>query len=465
MKKILSFIICAVILFCTACTSSENPNNISETVNNLPSYYYSAEGSGTVFDIIERYNKYCKRNGEYDNQIELVKFESDKIMYDIISTEIMAGKGPDIFSFDMLLPFEKLIGNGSLADINELIENDPAEDKLNLNEYNKTIMDAGVYNSKRYIIPILYNFDIMISSENILHKFGVRYKQGDSLTYSTLGEKFKNYFYSPDSFSFLTSDAARHGRKSIFYKFLNEYVDFKNMTTDFDTEEFTNSLDVMSEIYRNSTEENYIILDNDKKDIEWGESKNLIFDALFSDGGSPRIIESFYRSNFNNYIEKPVIFNGLSRTKNSGKAYMEYAVAINNNSKHKETAFKFIKYLLSERTQEYYTGILSGSDFAGYTYGIPVRNEAFELNKKLGLNECDDYGYTIKVHEEYSDFTKVYLEMLENINRVSIYPNGNYSYYDINVIQSYVNDYLEGKISKEKFIRQLTTATDTYLKE
>lgn len=128
MKKILSFIICAVILFCTACTSSENPNNISETVNNLPSYYYSAEGSGTVFDIIERYNKYCKRNGEYDNQIELVKFESDKIMYDIISTEIMAGKGPDIFSFDMLLPFEKLIGNGSLADINELIENDPAED-------------------------------------------------------------------------------------------------------------------------------------------------------------------------------------------------------------------------------------------------------------------------------------------------------------------------------------------------
>ena len=55
--------------------------------------------------------------------------------------------------------------------------------------------------------------------------------------------------------------------------------------------------------------------------------------------------------------------------------------------------------------------------------------------------------------------------MLENINRVSIYPNGNYSYYDINVIQSSVNDYLEGKISKEKFIRQLTTATDTYLKE
>lgn len=465
MKKILSFIICAVILFCTACTSSENANNISETVSNLPSYYYSEEGSGTMFDIIERYNKYCKRNGKYDNQIELVKFESDKIMYDKISTEIMAGRGPDIFSLDLLLPFEKLIDNGSLADINELIENDTAEDKLNLNEYNKTIMDAGVFDGKRYVVPMLYNFDIMISSENILDKFGVRYKQGDSLTYSTLGEKFKNYFDNPDSFSFLTSNNARQGRKSIFYKFLNEYVNFKNMTTDFDTEEFKNSLDVMSEIYSNSTEENYIILDNEKKDIEWGESKNLIFDALFSDGGSPRIIESFYRSNFNNYIEKPVIFNGLSRTKNSGKAFMQDAVAINNNSKHKETAFNFIKYLLSERTQEYYTGTLSGADFAGYTTAIPVRNEAFELNKKLGLNECDDYGYTIKVHEEYSDFTRVYLEMLENINRVSIYPNGNYSYYDINVIQSSVDDYLDGNISKEKFIRELTTATEIYLME
>ena len=418
-----------------------------------------------MFDIIDRYNKYCKRNGEYENQIELVKFESDNVMYDKLSTEIMTGAGPDIFSLDLLLPFEKLIDNGSLADINELIENNTDEEKINLDEYNNTIMDAGVFDGKRYIVPILYNLDIMISSENILDKFGVEYKQGDSLTYSTLGEEFINYFANPDSFSFLTSDDSRHGRKSVFYKFLNDYVDFENKTTAFDTEEFRNSLDIMTEIYRNSTEENYIILDNDNKDVEWGESKNLMFDASFSDAASPRVIERLYRCNFVGHIEKPVIFNGLSRTKNSGKAYMQCAVAINNNSKHKETAFKFIKYLLSERTQEYYTGILSGSDYVGDTSAIPVRNEAFELNKKSGLNECDDYGNTIKVHEEYSDFTKAYLDMLKNINKVSIYPNGNFSYYDLNVLKSSVDDYLDGKISKEKFIRQLTTATEIYLKE
>ena len=454
-------------IFCTACTSSKNSTeqSISETKSNLPTYYYSAEGSGMMFDIIDRYNKYCKRNGEYENQIELVKFESDKIMYDKLSTEIMAGAGPDILSLDLLLPFEKLIDNGSLADINELIENDTDEDKINLDEYNKAIMNAGVFDGKRYIVPMLYNFDIMISSENILDKFGVEYRQGDSLTYSTLGEEFINYFANPDGFSFLTSSDSRHGRKSVFYKFLNDYVDFENKTTDFDTDEFRNSLDVMTEIYRNSTEENYIILDNDNKDVEWGESKNLMFDASFSDTASPRVIERLYRCNFVGYIEKPVIFNGLSITKNSGKAYMQYAVAINNNSKHKETAFKFIKYLLSERTQEYYTGGLSGSDYVGVTSAIPVRNEAFELNKKLGLNECDDYGNTIKVHEEYSDFTKVYLDMLNNINKVSIYPNGNFSYYDINVLKSSVDDYLDGKISKEKFIRQLTSSTEIYLKE
>lgn len=418
-----------------------------------------------MFDIIERYNKYCKRNGEYENQIELVKFESDKVMYDKLSTEIMTGGGADIFSLDLLLPFEKLIENGSLADINKLIENDTDEDKFNLEEYNKTIMNAGVFNGKRYIVPMLYNYDIMISSDNILNKFGVEYKQGDSLTYNTLAEKFKNYFANPDGFSFLTSSDSRHGRNSVFYKFLNDYVDFENKTTDFDTDEFRNSLGIMTEIYRNSTEENYIILDNDNKEVEWGESKNLIFDALFSDGASPRVIERYYRSNFVGHIEKPVIFSGMSRTNNSGKAYMQYAVAINNNSKYKETAFKFIKYLLSERTQEYYTGGLSGSDYVGDTSAMPVRNEAFELNKKLGLNECDDYGNTIKVHEEYSDFTKAYLDMLKNINKVSIYPNGNFSYYDINVLKSSVDDFLDGKITNEKFIRQLTTATEIYLKE
>lgn len=418
-----------------------------------------------MFDIIERYNKYCKRNGEYENQIELVKFESDKVMYDKLSTEIMTGGGPDVFSLDLLLPFEKLIDNGSLADINRLIENDTDEDRINLDEYNKTIMNAGVFDGKRYIVPMLYNFDIMISSGNILDKFGVKYRQGDSLTYSTLAEKFKNYFAVPDGFSFLTSSDSRHGRKSVFYKFLNDYVDFENKTTDFDTDEFRNSLEVMTEIYRNSTEENYIILDNDNKDVEWGESKSLIFDALFSDGASPRVIERLYRCNFVGHIKKPVIFNGMSRTNNSGKAYIQYAVAINNNSKHKETAFKFVKYLLSERTQEYYTGSLSGSDYVGYTSAMPVRNEAFELNKKLGLNECDDYGNTIKVYEEYSDFTKVYLDMLKNINNVSIYPNGNFSYYDLNVLKSKVDDYLDGKISKEKFIRQITSSTEIYLKE
>lgn len=467
MKRILSFLISVIFIFCTACTSSENSTEQSrtETESNFPTYYYSAEGSGMMFDIIERYNKYCKRNGEYENQIELVKFESDKVMYDKLSTEIMTGGGPDIFSLDLLLPFEKLIGNGSLADINELIENDTEEDKINLDEYNKTIMDAGVFDGKRYIVPMLYNFDIMISSENILEKFGVKYKQGDSLTYSTLREKFKNYFADNNGFSFLTSSDSRHGRKSIFYKFLNDYVDFENKTTDFDTEEFRNSLDIMTEIFKNSKEEDYIILDNDNKEVEWGESKNLIFDALFSDAASPRVIERLYRCNFVGHIEKPVIFNGLSRTNNSGKAYMQYAVAINNNSKHKETAFKFIKYLLSERTQEYYTGGLSGSDYVGDTSAMPVRNEAFELNKKLGLNECDDYGNTIKVHEKYSDFTKVYINMLKNINKVSIYPNGNFSYYDLNVLKSNVDDYLDGKISKEKFIRQLATATEIYLKE
>ncbi len=47
-----------------------------------------------------------------------------------MSTEIMAGEGPDIISLNQNLPFEKLIENEAFFDINSLINNDETKDKI-----------------------------------------------------------------------------------------------------------------------------------------------------------------------------------------------------------------------------------------------------------------------------------------------------------------------------------------------
>lgn len=69
------------------------------------------------------------------------------------------------------LPFEKLIDNGSFADIDELAELYKSD--IDFDDYNSTIMDCGIYNGKRYIIPIAYCPNILITTQEILDKYNL----------------------------------------------------------------------------------------------------------------------------------------------------------------------------------------------------------------------------------------------------------------------------------------------------
>ena len=97
---------------CGESTASSNSSKLT----------YCAYYEDAICDIIKRYNKYCTKHYDESYQIEIEEFDSEDTMLTKISTEIMAGKGPDIISLNQKLPFEKLIDNGSFADIDELAE-------------------------------------------------------------------------------------------------------------------------------------------------------------------------------------------------------------------------------------------------------------------------------------------------------------------------------------------------------
>ena len=143
---------------CGESTASSNSSKLT----------YCAYNEDAICDIIERYNKYCTKHYDESYQIEIVEFDSEDTMLTKISTEIMAGKGPDIISLNQKLPFEKLIDNGSFADIDELAELYKSD--IDFDDYNSTIMDCGIYNGKRYIIPIAYCPNILITTQEILAK-------------------------------------------------------------------------------------------------------------------------------------------------------------------------------------------------------------------------------------------------------------------------------------------------------
>ena len=152
MKKVFSSsiilaILCSMLLSFTSCDEYKIKSN--EKLK-----YYTSNAEDDFSSLIKQYNKICLEKYDESYQIEIIEFENNDDMCTKMSTEIMAGEGPDIISLNQNLPFEKLIENEAFLDINSLINNDETKDKIELDEYNSFIMNVGVYDGKRYIVPL-----------------------------------------------------------------------------------------------------------------------------------------------------------------------------------------------------------------------------------------------------------------------------------------------------------------------
>ena len=428
---------------CGESTASSNSSKLT----------YCAYYEDAICDIIKRYNKYCTKHHDESYQIEIVEFDSEDTMLTKISTEIMAGKGPDIISLNQKLPFEKLIDNGSFADIDELAELYKSD--IDFDDYNSTIMDCGIYNGKRYIIPIAYCPNILITTQEILDKYNL---ENTNFSFKELEIRLSDKDHS----------YALFGNKDETYKFflsyVNEYVDFYNKTTEFSSDEFTESLDYIGKMIRN---------DNSRKEgTTWDIIGNYLFrtSQLSFDGSMMSTLNSYFYIYNNN--STPVIIPNYNKKANAVSAFVQCGIALNNNSNNKEKALAFIQYVLSYDIQKLWSG--SSSSPSIVVRALPVNKAAFEYvidHTSKRVYDINDDGEYEKSEEEYSDEIKTKffndLDMINSISSCTLYDYLEFenTYYNSSVIGDIVNDYLNGDISKEKFIRQLSAATEIYLTE
>ena len=363
---------------CGESTASSNSSKLT----------YCAYYEDAICDIIKRYNKYCTKHYDESYQIEIVEFDSEDTMLTKISTEIMAGKGPDIISLNQKLPFEKLIDNGSFADIDELAELYKSD--IDFDDYNSTIMDCGIYNGKRYIIPITYCPNILITTQEILDKYNL---ENTNFSFKELEIRLSDKDHS----------YALFGNKDETYKFflsyVNEYVDFYNKTTEFSSDEFTESLDYIGKMIRN---------DNSRKEgTTWDIIGNYLFrtSQLSFDGSMMSTLNSYFYIYNNN--STPVIIPNYNKKANAVSAFVQCGIALNNNSNNKEKALAFIQYVLSYDIQKLWSE--SSSSPSIVVRALPVNKAAFEYvidhTSKLVYDINDDGEYE-KSEEEYSDEIK-----------------------------------------------------------
>ena len=434
---------------CGESTASSNSSKLT----------YCAYNEDVICDIIERYNKYCKKHYDESYQIEIVEYDSLEEMYTIMATEFMSGDGPDIISLDQPLPFEKLIENHAFADVDELINTYGSN--IDFNDYNTKVMESGIVNRKRYFVPFFYCPNIFISTQEKLKEYDLNFSD---FSYKELSRQLSQEKVSCSLFG------NESDNYSLLYSFIDSYVNFDNKTTNFDTNSFLENIDYIKKLINNdNTNENvYYDLYNSENNGCILSTPRLLF------GGTIGGIKTAY---YNIFLQNktPAILPNFSY-ENKITAYVECGIAINQNSDKKDKALRFIEYCLSEDVQEYWCGSRSDKGFSGTNeISLPVNNKAFDYAVEVETAEEWDYNEDGEFDEEEKEFSenvdsifwKDYLGIIDDISGCTLYNYKNLktTYYNSSVIVDIVDKYLKGDISKDKFIRQLSAATEIYLTE
>ena len=434
---------------CGESTASSNSSKLT----------YCAYNEDTICDIIERYNKYCKKHYDESYQIEIVEYDSLEEMYTIMATEFMSGDGPDIISLDQPLPFEKLIENHAFADVDELINTYGSN--IDFNDYNTKVMESGIVNRKRYFVPFFYCPNIFISTQEKLKEYDLNFSD---FSYKELSRQLSQEKVSCSLFG------NESDNYSLLYSFIDSYVNFDNKTTNFDTNSFLENIDYIKKLINNdNTNENvYYNLYNSENNGCILSTPKLLF------GGTIGGVKTAY---YNIFLQNktPAILPNFSY-ENKITAYVEFGIAINQNSDKKDKALRFIEYCLSKDVQEYWCGSRSDKGFSGTNeISLPVNNKAFDYAVEVETGEEWDYNEDGEFDEEEKEFSenvdsifwKDYLGIIDDISGCTLYNYKNLktTYYNSTVIGDIVDKYLNGDISKEKFIRQLSAATEIYLTE
>lgn len=434
---------------CGESTASSNSSKLT----------YCAYNEDAICDIIKRYNKYCTKHYDESYQIEIVEYDSLEEMYTIMATEFMSGDGPDIISLDQPLPFEKLIENHAFADVDELINTYGSN--IDFIDYNTKVMESGIVNRKRYFVPFFYCPNIFISTQEKLKEYDLNFSD---FSYKELSRQLSQEKVSCSLFG------NESDNYSLLYSFIDSYVNFDNKTTNFDTNSFLENIDYIKKLINNdNTNENvYYDLYNSENNGCILSTPRLLF------GGTIGGVKTAY---YNIFLQNktPAILPNFSY-ENKITAYVECGIAINQNSDKKDKALRFIEYCLSEDVQEYWCGSRSDKGFSGTNeISLPVNNKAFDYAVEVETGEEWDYNEDGEFDEEEKEFSenvdsifwKDYLGIIDDISGCTLYNYKNLktTYYNSTVISDIVDKYLSGDISKEKFIRQLSAATEIYLTE
>ena len=363
----------------------EGKNRDSLTVFYFPSVQNSAK-----VKIVESIFKDFGINIDYysvDNSDEFLEYVSPEFVQKL-SADIMAGKGPDIFLFDFNGSFadlNKKMDAGVFYDINDFIN---ADNSFNLNDYERRIMDAGIYKGKRYILPVSYHVPMLISTKEKFDKYG--YKIDDFTRFNSFLSGWEAFLNERDSL-FVDPYLLWMSLSTTHYGFLDECVDYEKNEVNLKTPTLKRVMDILRNDYLNS--EFY------PNSVSYIGSKDSLFNFSETISNSLDMIKDY---GWDNAVIIPVP-NAFG---NSTASIMDYCM-ISKNCKNPDLAWTYVKILLSCKIQN--TSVLSNEAFYN---GIGVMKGSMD---QIIEDWFDKYSIEIGKNKEAKDMISGVYNSYDNV--------------------------------------------------
>lgn len=306
-----------------------------------------------------------------DVAITLEAVPEDEEALKRLQTEIMAGKGPDVYllnmaGFNILFPdAEQAMYNGMFADIGEFYD---ADEALGKDALNKTVMDGGVIEDRRYLLPLLYDIPVAYVDIEQFEALGGSLDMFDG----GIMELFNDVLASnvPElitSTSISFHCIARCGQS--FFPQTLDYNDQKVLLNEKELSRFFKMLQTVraTEVY-------------DKTQINFPRH----IDELMQDpdGGFWTDYVSMYIGCLSDHLTEDIVYGIMSGRKIATipvaamdgdlVAAVKYVGAVSNSCKNPSLAYQFIRLFLTEQAQwSKHLKVMNGYNCIGW----PVRTE------------------------------------------------------------------------------------------
>jgi ABC-type glycerol-3-phosphate transport system substrate-binding protein len=422
-RSIIFLLILALLLTCTSCQSKDTSTNNSDLT------IYLLDSDLSTKQAVNRFNS-AREKG----RINIRTFFTDEIqkLGDTLFSELSNGTGPDI-----IVLYATYIHNptqyfnlDAFYDINEFIRKDKA---FKTEDYDNRILDCGVKDGKRYLIPLSYTVDALFTTGELLqtHNLNTDKKILSLDDLNTLAKSFT----PQDGTAFINSLP--------YISFLNYFVDPMKQTASFDTEEFRIFMDQYQALNQSAT----VVTENSWDLSLLSQGKVALFNMPISNANN-----TFwpYQTYYKNGVDPVLLCYTLSDQEYSIPATPSVMVGINKNCANKEAAYEFIKQLLSTEDQQ----------ARGKNEAFPVNLAAYEkvMEGNLDFNteqsaSSIDNAAMIRLIAQMDEMAKGKL-----ICRVQDYKIGD-------IVHEELMNYQTGSKTREMASRDIQSRVIAYFKE